>query len=152
MNTVLRIGVPLLFALAVFGSAWYIAFRLRTTLGLQRRWLLRVLVLAALVGSFMLMVPATKTADLVAGLSYVLGGYLFAGYVFLTLAFVLLHVVERVWHMPKARVGAAALLLAAGATLGGGLWANRFSVVETEIALPGLAQVRHGNGQGSANL
>ena len=36
MNTVLRVGVPLLFALAVFGSAWYLAFRLRTTLGLRR--------------------------------------------------------------------------------------------------------------------
>ena len=138
MNTVLRVGVPLLFPLAFFGSAWYIAFRLRTTFGLQRRWLLRVLVMAALVGWFMLMVPATKSADVVAGLSYVLGGYLFAGYVFLTLAFVLLHVVERAWHIPKARVGAAALLLAAGATLVGGMWANRFSVVETEIALPGL--------------
>ena len=138
MNTVLRIGVLLLFALAVFGSAWYIAFRLRTTFGLQRRWLLRVLVMAALVGSFMLMVPATKSADVVAGLSYVLGGYLFAGYLFLTLAFILLHVIERAWHIPKARVGAAALLLAAGATLVGGMWANRFSVVETEIALAGL--------------
>src|SRR4029450_13271603 len=30
------------------------------------------------------------------------------------------------------------LLLAAGATLVGGMWANAFSVVETEIALPGL--------------
>jgi len=138
MNTVLRIGVPLLFALAVFGSAWYIAFRLQTTLGFHRRWLLRVLVLAGLVGWFMLMVPATKSADLVAGLSYVIGGYLFAGYLFLTLAFILLHVIERAWHIPKARVGAAALLLAAGATLVGGMWANRFSVVETEIALPGL--------------
>ena len=138
MNTVLLAGVLLLFLLACFGSAWYIAFRLRTTFGLQRRWLLRVLVMAALVGSFMLMVPATKSADLVAGLSYVLAGYLFAGYVFLTLAFVLLHVIERAWHIPKARAGAAALLLAAGATLVGGMWANSFSVVETEIALPGL--------------
>jgi len=138
MNTVLRVGVALLFPLAFFGSAWYIAFRLRTTFGLQRRWLLRGLVMAALVGWFMLMVPATKSADVVAGLSYVLGGYLFAGYIFLTLAFVLLHVIERAWHIPKACVGAAALFLAAGATLAGGMWANRFSVVETEIALPGL--------------
>jgi len=138
MNTVLRVGVLLLFALGFFGSAWYIAFRVRTTFGLQRRWLLRVLVMAALVGSFMFMGFATKSADGVVGLSYVLGGYLFAGYVFLTLAFVLLHVIEWPWHIPKARVGAAALLLAAGATLVGGMWANRFSVVETEIALPGL--------------
>src|SRR6266850_6016347 len=138
MNTVLRVGVLLLFALAVFGSAWYIAFRLRTTFGLQRRWLLRVLVVAALVGWFMVMVPATKSADAAAGLSYILGGYLFAGYVFLTLAFVLLHVIERAWHIAKVRAGAAALLLAAGATLVGGMWANTFSVVETEIALPGL--------------
>jgi hypothetical protein len=101
MNTVLRAGAALLFLLALFSSAWYIAFRLRTTFGLQRRWLLRVLVMAALVGSFMMMVPATKSADLVAGLSYVLGGYLFAGYVFLTLAFVLLHVIEWAWHIPK---------------------------------------------------
>jgi len=137
MNTVLLVGVALLL-LAFFGSAWYIAFRLRTTFGLQRRWLLRVLVLAALVGWVMLMVPATKSADVVAGLSYVLGGYLFAGYVFLTLAFVPLHVIERAWHIPRARVGAAALLLAAGTTLVGGMWANEFSVVETEIALPGL--------------
>ena len=63
MNAALRVGVLLLFALALFGSAWYIAFRLRTTFGLQRRWLLRVLVMAALVGWFMLMVPATKSAD-----------------------------------------------------------------------------------------
>ena len=138
MNTALRIAVLLLFALALFGSAWYIAFRLRTTFGLQRPWLLRVLIMAALVGSFMLMMSATKSAAVVAGLSYVLAGYLFAGYVFLTLAFVLLHVVEWAWHIPTARVGAAALLLAAGATLAGGIWANRFSVVETEIALPGL--------------
>jgi predicted MPP superfamily phosphohydrolase len=138
MNTVLRVAVLLLFALALFGSAWYVAFRLRTTFGLQRRWLLRVLVMAALAGWIMLLVPATKSADAVAGLSYILGGYLFAGYIFLTLAFVLLHVIERVWHIPKARAGSAALLLAAGATLVGGMWANRFSVVETEIALPGL--------------
>ena len=138
MNTVLRISVPLLFALAVFGSAWYVAFRLRTTFGLQRRWLLRVLVMAALVGWFMLMVPATKSANVVAGMSYVLGGFLFAGYLFLTLAFVVLHVIERAWHIPKARVGAAALFLAAGATLVGGMWANTFSVAETEIAVPGL--------------
>ena len=138
MNTVLRVGVLLLFLFAFFGSAWHIAFRLRTTFGLQRRWLLRVLVMAAVVGWVMLMVPATKSADVVAGLSYVLGGYLFAGYVFLTLAFVLLHVIERAWHIPNARMGTAALLLAAGATLVGGMWANTFSVVETEIALPGL--------------
>ena len=138
MNTVLLVSVLLLFLLAFFGSAWYIAFRLRTTFGLQRRWLLRVLVMAALVGWFMLMVPATKAAGVVAGLSYVLGGYLFAGYVFLTIAFVLLHVIQRAWHIPNARVGAAALLLAVGATLVGGMWANTFSVVETEIALPGL--------------
>jgi hypothetical protein len=66
MNTVLRVGVPLLFALTLFASAWYIAFRLRTSFGLQRRWLLRVLVMAALVGWFMLMVPATKSADVAA--------------------------------------------------------------------------------------
>jgi hypothetical protein len=137
MNTVLQAGALLLFALAVFGSAWYVAFRLRTTLGPRRRWLLRVLVMAALVGSFMSLVPATKS-DVVAGLFYVLGGYLFAGYVFLTLAFLLLQFIERAWRMPKALVGVAALLLAAGATLVGGMWANRFSVVETEIALPGL--------------
>ncbi len=77
---------------------------------------------------------------MVAGLTYVLGGYLFAGYIFLTLAFALLHLIESVWHIPKARAGSAALFLAAGATLVGGMWANRFSVVETEIALPGLAR------------
>ena len=135
MNTVLRVGALLLFALAVFASAWYVAFRWRTTLGPRRRWLLRVLVIATLVGWFMLLVPAAKSANVVAGLSYVLGGYLFAGYVFLTFAFVLLHVIERAWHVPKARAGAAALLLAASATLVGGMWANTFSVVETEIAL-----------------
>jgi predicted MPP superfamily phosphohydrolase len=138
LNTVLRVGVLLLFALAVFGSAWYMAFRLRTTFGLQRQWLLRALIMVALAGWFMLMVPAAKSADVVAGLSYVLGGYLFAGYVFLTLTFVLLHIVERAWHIPRVRVGAAALLLAAGTTLVGGVSANTFSVVETEIALPGL--------------
>ena len=139
MNTVLRVGVPLLFALAVFGSAWYIAFRLRTTFGLQRRWLLRVLVMAALVGWFMLMVPATKSADVVAGLSYVLGGYLFAGYVFLTLAFVLLNVIERAWHIPRVHVGAAVLLLAGGTVRSSAAArANTFSVVEIEIALPSL--------------
>src|SRR5713101_588446 len=138
MNTALRVAVLLLFALALFGSAWYIAFRLCTTFGLQRRWLLRVLVIAALVGWVTVMVPTTKSADVVAGLTYVLGGYLFAGYIFLTLAFALLHLIESVWHIPKARAGSAALFLAAGATLVGGMWANRFSVVETEIALPGL--------------
>jgi len=93
------VGVLLLFALAVVGSAWYIAFRLRTAFGLRRRWLLRVVVMAALVAWFLLMVPATKSANVVAGLSYVLGGYLFAGYVFLTLAFVLLQVIERTRHI-----------------------------------------------------
>jgi uncharacterized protein len=140
MNTVLGIVVALLFLLAFLGSAWYIAFGLRTAFGLQRRWLLRVLVMTALVGSFILMMPATKSAGLVAGLSYVLAGDLFAAYVFLTLAFALLHVIERTWHLPKARVGAAALFLAVGATLAGGIWASRFSVVETEIALSGLGR------------
>ena len=104
MNTVLLVGVALLFLLACFGSAWYTAFRLRTTFGLERRWLLRVLVIAALVGSFILMVPATKSADVVAGLSYSFGGYLFAGYVFLTLAFLLLHVIERACDQHDVRL------------------------------------------------
>jgi hypothetical protein len=52
MNTLLRVGVALLFLLVFCGSAWYFAFRLRTTFGVQRRWPLRVLVMAALVGSF----------------------------------------------------------------------------------------------------
>ena len=138
MNSVLRVGVLLLFAIALVGSAWYTAFRLRTTFGLQERWLLRVLVVAALVGWFVVLVPATKSASAVASLAYVLGGYLFAGYLFLTVAFLFLQIVERTWPMPRAGVGAAALLLAAGATLAGGIWANRFSVVETAIALPGL--------------
>ena len=138
MNTLLRVGVLLLFALALFGAAWYVAFRLRTTFGLQRRWLLRVVLMVALVGWFVLMVPATKSANVVVGLLYVLGGYLFAGYVYLTLAFLLLHIMESAWRIPKVRVGAAALLLAAGATLVGGVRANKFSVVETEIALPRL--------------
>jgi predicted MPP superfamily phosphohydrolase len=43
-----------------------------------------------------------------------------------------------VWPIPKSRAGAAALLLAAGATLVGGMWADTFSVVEAEIVLPGL--------------
>ena len=60
MNTALRVAVLRLFALALFGSAWYIAFRLRTTFGLQQRWLLRVLVIAALVGWVTVMVPTTK--------------------------------------------------------------------------------------------
>jgi len=140
MNTVPLVAVLLLFALTVVGSVWYIAFRLGTAFGLRRRWLLRVLVMAALVGSFMLMVPATNSAAVVAGLSYVLGGYLFAGYVFLTLAFVLLHAIERVWPVPKARVGAAALLIAAGTTLVGGIGANTFTVVETDTALPRLVR------------
>jgi hypothetical protein len=45
-------------------------------------------------------VPVTKSANVVAGLSYVLGGLLFAGYLFLTLAFVV-HVIERAWHIPS---------------------------------------------------
>ena len=135
MNTVLLVGVLLPFLLAFFGSAWCVAFRLRTTFGLPRRWLLRSLVVAGLVGSFILMGPR-RSADVVAGLSYVLGGYLFAGYVFLTLAFGLLHALERAWRIPKARVGAAALLLATGATLVGGMWANEFSVAETKTHSP----------------
>jgi hypothetical protein len=59
-------------------------------------------------------------------------------YVFLTPAFVLLHAIERVWPIPKARVGAAALLIAAGTTLVGGIGANTFLVVETDITLSGL--------------
>jgi len=94
--------------------------------------------MAAVVGSFMSLWLATKSADAAAGLSYVLGGYLFAAYVFLTLAFVVLHVIESLWHIPKARVGAPALLLAVGATLVGGIQANTFSVVDTEISLHGL--------------
>ena len=35
MNTVPLVGVLLLFALAVVGSAWYLAFRLRTTFRLR---------------------------------------------------------------------------------------------------------------------
>src|SRR4029453_8614823 len=136
MNTVLRVGVLLLFALALFGSAWYIVFRLRTAFGLQRRWLLRVLVMAALVGWFMLMGPGANAAGVVARLSYVVGGYLFAGYVFLTLAFVLLHVIERAWHLPKARVGAAALLLAAAASPVGGVRAHTFPFFGTGIRVP----------------
>ena len=137
MNTVLLAGVALLFLLACFGSAWYIAFRLRTTFGLQQRRLLRVLVMAALVGSFMLMAPATKSADLVAGLSYFLAGYLFAGYVFLTLAFVSCTSSRGVAHPESSR-------RCGGAVSGSRRDACRRHVgqfvlgLETEIALPGL--------------
>lgn len=140
MNTVLRIGISLLFALVFFGSAWYVAYRMRGVFGWRRRWPPRLLVTAGLIGSLILMAPGTYSAGPVAGVSYLTGGYFFAGYVFLTLALLVLQVIERLWRIPGARVGATALLASAGAIVAGGWWANRFSVRETEIPLPGLTR------------
>ena len=59
MTTLLYVGALLLFLLVFFGSAWYVAFRLRTAFDWSRRWLSRVLAAAVLIGSLMLMGPAT---------------------------------------------------------------------------------------------
>ncbi len=141
LNALLSVLVPALFFGTVTASVWYVDARLRRLLGYTSRQRTRAgcaLLLAALLGA----TGATATSASVAlGWVYLAGGYTFSFYLFLLLALLAQHLMQRMkWPLSGPRSAAAAFVVAVAATLGGALQANGFAVREQAIEVPGLRQ------------
>lgn len=119
-------------------SLWYVAYRLRSLLGLRRRWAVRAGVAALVIGSVAAQVATANIPGTLADIVYIAGGYGFAFYVHLLLALLVLHAVQIFWNPYPAWSASAALVLALAVTGAGALRANTFVVTETGIPLPGL--------------
>jgi uncharacterized protein len=138
MKFFLAVAFPLV-TLGIFAaSIWYVADRLRTLFGLTRRWPIRMGIATGFIASLFAMLSAARATSALAGILNVLGGDVFAVYIFLTLLLLVHHSVQWKWPLPGKWAGSAALVLALAITAAGALWADHLTVTETEIALPGL--------------
>jgi len=136
--TVLAVVITLVVFGLLGASIWYVAYRLRILLGIDKRWLLRTGIAVAVVGAGGCMLGTAKSADAAIGLLNVLGGYAFIFYVFLFLTLLCFHVIQRKWSIPPVWSFAAVLVPALALTGAGAWWANVLTVKETEIRLPQL--------------
>ncbi|QRN95909.1 metallophosphoesterase [Archangium violaceum] len=139
MARVLMVLFPLAALGVLAASFWYVAHRLRVLFGLTRPWPVRLGVASVFVGALVAVGSAAKSDSAAVGVLNVLGGYVLTSYLFLLLALLGLHALHRKRGLPAPRSGVAAVAVALGVTGAGALWANRLSVEETEILLPGLA-------------
>jgi len=134
--------VAVIFLLVVLGafsaSIWYVAFRLRTLLGLKRRKPLRIAVAAGFIASLVAMLSGPRSASTLVGALGTLGGYVFSSLVFLTLLLLVFHALQLKLKLRPKWIVTLALVMALGITTAGGLWANPFRVSEIEISLDGL--------------
>ena len=138
MKTILAIVIPLAVLALLLASMWYVAYRLRVLFGLEGRWPLRVGVAVVVIGGAVAVLGTAKLASPLVGVLNVLGGYVFIFYFFLLLALLGLHALQLKWRLPLMGSGVACLAVALAVTVSGALWANSFTVTETEIRLPGL--------------
>ena len=140
LNALLSVLVPALFLGAAAASVWYADARLRRLLGYTSRRRTRAgcaVLLVALLGA----TGATATsASASLGWVYVAGGYVFTFYLFLLLALLALHLLQRRWRLSGPRSAATVFAVASVATLWGALQANGFVVREQVIQVPGLKQ------------
>lgn len=140
--TFLAMVVPLAIFFALVVSAWYVEGRLRALCGFaQGRRLGRSLRSLAIVALLLAIGLTSTSAHPVAGAVYLVGGFLLTVYLYLLLALLSLHAVQRFWRPAGSSAGAVlALVLACGAT-GFGAWqASSFLVDEQVIRLPGIAR------------
>lgn len=138
MKAVLAVAIPLAVLALLLASMWYVAYRLRVLFGLEGRWPLRVGVAVVVIGGAVAVLGTAKLASPLVGLLNVLGGYVVIFYFFLLLALLGLHALQLKWSLPLMGSGVACLAVALAVTVSGALWANSFTVTETEIRLPGL--------------
>ena len=129
----------LLIVVSVFtASIWYVAFRLRTLLGLKRRRPLRIAVAGGLIVSLVATFAGPRFTSTSVGILGLLGGYVVSFFIFVTLLLLLLHAVQLRLKLSGKWIAASASVLALGIAVAGALLANPFRVTEIEIRLDGL--------------
>jgi predicted MPP superfamily phosphohydrolase len=138
--TALYIALPLVLLGIYLTTVWYVATRLPKTCGWSPRWPLRLGIIALVVGATVGMMSGATSPQALAGIAYVIGGYVFILHVYLVAALLVLHVIESAWRPLKIRSGFIALGVAATVTVAGTAWAHRFSVKEVTIPLAGLKE------------
>jgi len=138
MKTVLSVALPLVVLALFLASMGYVAYRLRVLFGLEGRWPLRIGVAVVVIGAAIGMLATAKLSSPLVGALNVLGGYVFIFYFFLLLALLGLHAVQLKWSLPLMGSGVACVVVALAVTVSGALWADSFTVTETEIRLRGL--------------
>lgn len=127
--------------LGVFGaSIWYVSYRLRVLLGINRRWPMRLGVGAGFIASLAAMLAGAQSTNEIVGLMNILGGYFFSFYIFTTLLLLAVHIAQLKWDLPSKETVLSIMAIAMGLTMTGALWANSFRVSKIEIPLRGLQQ------------
>lgn len=138
MSALSTVVVPFLFFGSLAASAWYVDTRVRALLARPTRWPTSAATACLVVGAVASMGATATSANAAAGILYVLAGYVLTFFLYLLLALLCLHAIQRFRPLHKAKSAVAAIFLALAAT-GFGAWqADSFVVSETEIRLPGL--------------
>lgn len=134
----LAAAIPFLFFGCLALSAWYVDYRMRALFGLPSRWQAHVVAAIALFGIVVSMGVTTTSSSRVAGILYVLAGYIFTFFLYLLLGSLCLQAIQIVWNPRKVLSGIVVLIVAFIVTAVGALNANSFIVNEREIHLSGL--------------
>lgn len=138
MNAFLSIAVPIGFLALVVSFIFYTESRLRALFRWSRPWLSRTLILFVVLASLATIVVGATASNKWLGGAYLLGGYVFTVFLYLSITLLVLHLAQwlRVPLGTTARI--IALLMPLGLTLYGAFQANNFVVDHTEIRLAKL--------------
>lgn len=138
MNVVLGIGIPVLVLALLALAVRFVADRLAATVGIGPTHRFRFRLAAIVTAAAVAVVAGATSGHPVVGRLYWAGGVVFMLLLYLTLAFLLVRLVETAWPVRKAWSGTVALVAAAATTAAGVAQARSFRVREVEIAPPGL--------------
>lgn len=140
MKLVLGIGVPILIFAVVVAATVFVANRLIASFDIRRARTFQGAWVAGYVAMAFAVIAGATSASAVLGAAYWVGGVALVVLVYLTLAFLLAWLVDRVRPVPKRWSGIAAVAVAGVATVYGVVHARSFEVAEVQVALPGLTR------------
>ena len=137
MNGLIGIGLLVGFLALLGGTAWYVPTRLAALWDVERRRRLRVGWAVAVVASTLSIGLATPPST-VAGVLYILGGWLFVLHGYVLMMLLVLHALHRWIPISGAAQAWGTLAVALATTVWGAVQADALEVREVEIAVGGL--------------
>ncbi len=140
MKTILGILLPLTFLAILASSVWYVPSRVSTLLDLRRRRALTLGYATIVVASLTGMLAAATSANSVAGLLYVAGGFATMVHVYLVLGLLTLHVAQGVRPIEERLQVGLAVIIALATTAAAAVFASDLHVDEHEFSLPNLPE------------
>lgn len=135
MNAALAALVPVAFFGLMGLSALYVETRLRMQFAMPSKTSSRVLIATVVFGALISIGAGATSATQAVGAAYLIGGYLFASYLYLMITLTGLHLLRLIWMPPAALSKALTLSLPIVLTVYGATQADVLVVNETRIQM-----------------